>query len=252
MDLIHDITIANWIKANRGPTSPIPALYTGYCKIFHPVYEDLSVADRTITWDQDAKKSLALRGKDYSEGVPELTLARGFPEPGFPRRRIPWRRLAERYGLEFHPEMDEWAFHRIFPRSWPRYLAGPTQGTLERDSARRVVEVLRPFTRDQVCYFLFETVFEGSAVYEAALDEAPEIADPTDAPRLTPKGATLYWWPADRSWCVCTNRDLVYTFVGGPPTLIDAFLDDPILECVPVDPLLSPRSGDDPGRGHQP
>ena len=43
------------------------------------------------------------------------------------------------------------------------------------------------------------------------------------------------WWPADRAWCVATEIDLPWTYVGGSAELIDAILADPRLEAMPVE-----------------
>ena len=67
------------------------------------------------------------------------------------------------------------------------------------------------------------------------------------------------WWPADRAWCVATEIDLEWTYVGGPRGLIDAILADDRIEALPAAPddlrhaslplsavsysLIFPRSG---------
>jgi hypothetical protein len=38
-------------------------------------------------------------------------------------------------------------------------------------------------------------------------------------------------WPHDRNWCVATEIDHESTFVGGPETLIEALIADPLLEA---------------------
>lgn len=40
------------------------------------------------------------------------------------------------------------------------------------------------------------------------------------------------WWPADHAWCVATEVDLAWTYVGGPRSCIHALLADPRLEAV--------------------
>jgi len=34
------------------------------------------------------------------------------------------------------------------------------------------------------------------------------------------------WWPVDRAWCVASEIDLPWTFIGGSATLIEAILGD--------------------------
>jgi hypothetical protein len=40
------------------------------------------------------------------------------------------------------------------------------------------------------------------------------------------------WWPADQAWCVATEVDFAWTYVGGSRACIDAVLADPRLEAV--------------------
>jgi hypothetical protein len=43
-------------------------------------------------------------------------------------------------------------------------------------------------------------------------------------------------WPHDRAWCVATEIDFDSTYVGGPPALIAAVLEDPRFESYPAEP----------------
>ena len=40
------------------------------------------------------------------------------------------------------------------------------------------------------------------------------------------------WWPADQAWCVATEIDLAWTYVGGARACIQALLTDPRLKAV--------------------
>ena len=40
------------------------------------------------------------------------------------------------------------------------------------------------------------------------------------------------WWPDDRAWCVASEIDFAYTYVGGSKELIEEILDDPALEAL--------------------
>ena len=48
------------------------------------------------------------------------------------------------------------------------------------------------------------------------------------------------WWPADHAWCVASEIDLPWTYIGGPRGLIDAVLADwrvEALAAAPDDPV---------------
>jgi hypothetical protein len=42
------------------------------------------------------------------------------------------------------------------------------------------------------------------------------------------------WWPDDRAWCVSTEIDFNWTYVGGPAACIQQILNDPQLEALPT------------------
>lgn len=42
------------------------------------------------------------------------------------------------------------------------------------------------------------------------------------------------WWPDDRSWCVASEIDFPYTYVGGSARLIEEILAHPLLEALPA------------------
>jgi hypothetical protein len=43
------------------------------------------------------------------------------------------------------------------------------------------------------------------------------------------------WWPRDRAWCVVSEIDLQWSYVGGPFGMIEELLDHGELEVLPVD-----------------
>ena len=61
------------------------------------------------------------------------------------------------------------------------------------------------------------------------LAEVPEFLAADDV-----FGTPTYWWPKDRSWCLCTDWDLIFTLVGGSTELTDAIVNDDFLESVIV------------------
>jgi hypothetical protein len=48
------------------------------------------------------------------------------------------------------------------------------------------------------------------------------------------------WWPEDRSWCVASETDFTWTYIGGSPSLISSVCEHPQLlarEVRPEDPV---------------
>ncbi|HYM49894.1 MAG TPA: hypothetical protein VET65_04900, partial [Candidatus Limnocylindrales bacterium] len=54
----------------------------------------------------------------------------------------------------------------------------------------------------------------------------PELVAWDDGPNL--------WWPGDRAWCVASEIDFPYTYVGGSAALVEAILAHPGIEALPA------------------
>ncbi len=172
MELIGDRSAFDWIAQNLdregfAVSRLLPPVLAAYCKILHPIHVDLSVADRSLSWDEAASATTwvdRISAPDLTkEIVRDLvsggTLERGAPDEAFPRARVLWRELAAQYAVNYTPQITEEAFTQIFPgRSWPRYLVGPNEGTLDEESCRRLIEILAPFTGTQKCFFYYDLI----------------------------------------------------------------------------------------------
>ncbi|MGH7604082.1 MAG: hypothetical protein ACRENK_08820 [Gemmatimonadaceae bacterium] len=119
-------------------------------------------------------------------------------------------------------------------------------GTLSPSSIRPLVEHLRPATTTpEQCYFALWDGFAGSVVPRGLVPklELPNrayhvFAGPLegalssfDAVSYSHRSANL-WWAADHAWCVATEIDFAWTYVGGPRARIDAILADSRLDSV--------------------
>ena len=172
--------------------------------------------------------------------IPPCTKLRSFVETlreegGSPSIR--WRILAQLLGVPFEPEIcHEWFRASMEePICWPRFLSGPDDGNLNAEEFREVLSLLRVFSGSQDCLFRFSEWGIGKTnkplTLRGALDElAPFLAEKSY--QFTPE----YWWPTDRSWCVCSEFDLKFTVVGGSRDLISAALNNATLEALQVTP----------------
>jgi hypothetical protein len=154
-----------------------------------------------------------------------------------------WSDVAAWTGRVVHPEMQ---FHSIaapLPGRETRvrgFNAEPWLGALSEGQARALVEVLARHTSiPDTCWF---GVWEGYGTFKTRpkwkrvslphrnyfLFRGPLSLAPghLDGPNL--------WWPDDRSWCVASEIDFPYTYVGGSKKLIDEILADPNLEALPA------------------
>ena len=256
MIALAETTAFDWIAKGRnvpsaqGADSPdwtgnvvaqcIPRVFPAYCKLFHPIHEDASIRSHDVTWDEEkranpapvenepGKKALAAILSDSvlvgrCSGVEETQDA-----------RVLWHTLAERQGLVFHPEFNPESFRKAFETgSWPRYLFGPAEGTLDRKTCEALISVLKPFSHAQTIYFRFS---------DYLINDLPHLysGDLGDLTAFLTKphfgGTPECWWPEDRSWCVFTDWDLTFTLIGGSKALVETCIAHPMLECIVVKP----------------
>ena len=116
-----------------------------------------------------------------------------------------------------------------------RFLRGPDDGNLNADELSEVLSILPTFSVGQDCFFRFAEwpyVKTGKPlVFRGSLEDlAKFLSDNPD--RFTPE----YWWPADRTWCLCSDYDLTFTIMAGTGTLISAVLNNATLESLQVIP----------------
>ena len=114
-----------------------------------------------------------------------------------------------------------------------------------------LVEHLAPATTTpELCYF---AVWEGHGDSVAPPGLKPKLELPNRAYDVFsgPVGAARtslsvipfshqsanLWWPADQAWCVATEIDFAWTYVGGARDCIAAVLADPRLEAVETNAL---------------
>jgi hypothetical protein len=211
-----DIAQAAWIADRLSPpgaglvTSVVPAGFEAYARVLHGLAGTATGGDRPARWAQVAAWS----------GV-ELVSGSQFPDIAFPDHEPP--------GAE----------------PWPGQL--PQVGTLHESEAVALgVLVAGHTTTPARCWFC---TWEGWGV-ELSSAPGPRVELPwrnyvLSVGRLAAlrshvaaqEGHTPnLWWPDDHAWCVATEIDLPWTYVGGPAALIAEILTSPQLEAQPAAP----------------
>jgi hypothetical protein len=205
----------------------IPKKFDAYAKILHSIEARYENIDNPLSDHETALLK-----------IPACSKLRSFVERLREQRegpRIRWRALAELMGVPFAPEIcHEWYRARMAePGCWPRLLYGPSDGGLNAAELPETLSVLRSFTGSQYCFFRFSDItFIGTdkpILFRGVLDELSSfLAD--GQYQFTPE----YWWPADHSWCLCSDYDLTFTILGGSRELIAAVLKNSNLESLEV------------------
>ncbi|HHV63531.1 MAG TPA: hypothetical protein GXX46_00390 [Peptococcaceae bacterium] len=187
--------------------SVIPRGYESYAKIFHPAY--LEEENREITWTE---------------------LARNFNRK--PHSEMQWQKIIK-HDSSFSESIK---------------LREPAIGHFPSKQVKALIEVLRKFTKTpDNCLF---AVWEGWGGLEAekrwpeaARFHVPErnyvlLGGPLEAAAISVlpfcEQSASVWWPRDRAWCVATEIDLMFTFVGGTFECIEELLALRSLEVYPA------------------
>lgn len=234
----NELHHAEWLSTLRAPGSEtdayarvqhiMPSGFARYVKLLHPIYVDPTVSDRAASWH-------AAEAHEGFVGVKSGgTLVRESSH-GHPRgERVYWRQLAARYGVPWSAEINDASYTRRFPdKSWPRYLLGPDEGTLDDRMCQALVSVLSVEGRDQTTFFYYSglsVLGYQPRLYCGELEEVLTLD--SDDLFATPE----YWWPQNRAWCVHTSWDLSFTLVGCSPPSAQAIENHADLETILVSP----------------
>jgi hypothetical protein len=139
------------------------------------------------------------------------------------------------------------------PASWIENRLHPfgkdvDAGNLPREIAVRLAATLRPQTLTPESCWL--GVWEGFPEVHRRFDAAPGFSVPQrnylllhgavdDALHTLSHVDWIYrsanvWWPQDRAWCVATEIDFTWSYVGGSQARIEQILADSELEALPT------------------
>lgn len=202
--------------------SVVPPGFEAYCRILHPAEDD---GGRPVRWATIARWA----GRVYHPAMQFEAIAR--PRPNFGASPAPWN--------------------------------GQLPRRLPMDQVVALATTLKPFTRqaEHIWYLVWEGY--GGAARSRAFAERPhrrylvyrgDLTDNRDFYAWNRSPAD-YWFPQDEAWCVASDVDLCWTYVGGTRRCVEAILRCPDLEAVPVDldqgltvdsDELNPLSPDEP------
>jgi hypothetical protein len=212
-----------------GVSGLIPTQFEAYAKILHSIEASYKYIDNPLT--ERENEILKIPKCEELRPFVERLKAEGLGA------RIRWRTLAHLLNVPYQAEICHKWFGTTMkePGCWSRLLVGPDEGSLSDEELLEVVSILSAFTNDQDCFFRFsEIAFIATGkpiLFRGDLKELSQFLK-DGSYRLTPE----YWWPSDRSWCLCSDYDLNFTFVAGSKNLISAVLNSTTLEALEVTP----------------
>jgi len=220
MQIAKSAESADWIESRLHPFGidvgwVIPEGFAAYARVFHPTYRRTSAGEvLPVRWGDIA----AANNRTIAAEMQRLDISN---EPAC-----------------FSASGDE---------LWNEQ---PQSGNLPRDIAVRLAAILPSYTRTpESCWF---------AVWEGFADLDQRIRDGRGA-MLSVPGRELFllhgaveevltnlsdmgpryrspnlWWPDDRAWCVGTEIDFNWSYIGGSSACIEQILSDSELEAIPT------------------
>jgi hypothetical protein len=234
-----------WIKSGRATPAPregqnwpgctlsvlLPPNFEAYAKILHRITANYRQIDNPYPFTE---KEIAILK------IPPCPALRSFVQTKREKGagpRIRWKEIADFLCVPFEPQIcHEWFRASMNePSCWPRFLSGPDEGNLDQEELSEMVSILRPFTGGQECFIRFAEIpligTNKPVLFAGALDQVVEFGKGNNY-QFSPE----YAWPTDRSWCVCSDFDFTFTFVGGPQELISAILASNEFEAFQITP----------------
>ena len=218
MQLASDCQAAAWIRDRLHPFardvgSIVPEGFEAYARIFHPPYR--RVADGTY--------------------VP-----------------VRWQGIAAANNRSIEAEMkvldmssDPTEFSTAGEPLWDQQ--SPV-GCIPHEIMQRLISTLRRHTATAgSCMFavwegwgdlgvrrerasMFALPGRNYVLLRGAIDDALVTLSEIDRHYRSPN----IWWPEDQAWCVATEIDFKWTYVGGSQPCIEQILADPALEALPT------------------
>jgi hypothetical protein len=237
---------ADWIAQRLHPFSShdvgsvIPTGFAAYARILHPAAGGSSPQPIEVRWSDVAQWSRKVIHPlvQFRALVPSPPRPEWGPEPFtnapqdgvLPEGQVRtlatllsqhtttkdrcWYCLWEGFGYFSDGGHTEFrAYKNSLAGRWARWRHEHMNLRRRRPKHRRI-STGRVTPNPERSYFLFS----GSVMQAAGWEDGPNL-----------------WWPDDRAWCVASEIDLAYTYVGGSRKLIDQILELPSLESLPCE-----------------
>lgn len=212
------VAVAQWLVDSLLPIdtpvagSVVPPRYEAYARILHPAQGQTGY----VSWAEIAQWS----GRVYHPAMQFEAIATPVPGAGVSPR--PWNGYEPYGGMPSAQAATLAALLRPFTATpetvW--YLVWEGHGFLDPSTAPRVH---RPGPRAA-------NAFRSYLLYSGGIDDAADLGLNAPFPVVAD-----YWFPEDRAWCVATDVDLFWTYVGATRACVAAILGGSGLEGVPAD-----------------
>ena len=212
---VHEISVADWLveRCRRWPSPPydlthFPAGFDACARLLHPA--------KLLTESRD---HLPVRWSEVAS----------------------WNGYTVDALTQFHEITNVYRWNGMDLGSRPK------EGELPDAELKILAQLLQGFTLSPNLYYFGFWDGYGHAAFDPGLRSLPKFGisdrcyylfsgnlDPAPAGKAFHFMPPTYWWPADRAWCVYTDIDATDTFIGGSAACIEAVLNHPELEALPI------------------
>jgi hypothetical protein len=228
--LSDDVAAADWVcerlstPSDNVVTTIVPGGFAAYARILHPV-QTPGFGAALVRWSEVSKWGGVAMNPQIQWHEIALPLVRPIAE-------TPWRSRGPAEGGLDGPDAEALIAHRARVTGtantcclciWDGYggglpCAAPASPKPEPPRRRdQYASVIMPFGE----YVLYQRPLLDATTFEIG-GRRPQT------PNL--------WWPTDRSWCVASEIDLQWTYLGGAQSLIDEVLTEHRIESLPASP----------------
>lgn len=244
LELVTNVKPAGWIVKRLHPFaqdvgSVIPEGYEAYVRVFHPAYRCGPEGNRVpVRWQDIASANGRIVHPEMQ--FPSITGSPGpnyDPQPGVwddePEEGSMPKEVAIRLAaiLKAYTETPKSCWFAVWegfgdlnlPQDAPKFSIPCRDLFLLRGSLEAVTESLHVGASGDESGVMYWTDDTSGEVFS----EAPDLGEWWyRSPNL--------WWPEDRAWCVATEIDFEWTYVGGSAACVQEILADPALEALPA------------------
>jgi hypothetical protein len=241
LEYVDDLTPAQWIAERLHPFAQdagaiIPLGFEAYARIFHPATRQDGHTQVPVTWREIADANLRVHHPEMQFGalVTRVGTKGGLhdrdPQPGlfdaWPRTgSLPFELATVLVGLlADHTSTPERCWFAAW-EGWGDPVFMTRLGSTEPAQSPPGTVIERPRQRPT-----FKVPGRGYYLAKGPLAAAVGTVYGVIASYQSPS----IWWPHDRAWCVATEVDFDWTYVGGTTECIAAILGSPDLEALPA------------------
>lgn len=216
----------------------LPDRFDRYIKILHTIYEDESITDKQITWNQTEQENISEMTDDPVKSLlTDSTMTFSGIGENFKGKRVKWIDLSQRYDVPYKKTININSFiNRLPENSFPRYLVGPNEGSFEKHEILELIKILSPSCTKKDCYFYYDQLvfgdFDKEYFYKGKISELIDLYNHQDLPF---ENSPTYIWSETKDWCVNSDYDLCFTIIGCDSEIAERLLSSDILESIEVD-----------------